>query len=99
MKSVFLPSETVFLHNLEGEAILVSTSNGVDHNDNEVLKINETGRALWNALDGKRDVQTVLREMAIRFDAPEQVIRNDIKKFLKALAQKRMIIAVGTTKP
>ena len=99
MNSIFQPSGTVFLHDLEGETILVSASNGIDHNDNEVLKINGTGRAVWDMLDGKRDVNAVLREMSNRFDAPEPAIRNDIETFLQELLQRRMIVEVGPSYP
>ena len=52
MTSVFAPADKVFLQNIEGVSILMSASPGIS--DDEFLKLNETGRAVWQALDGKR---------------------------------------------
>lgn len=99
LNSIFQPALNVYLHTIEGETILVSVAGNVDHNGNEVFKLNGTGRTVWDLLDGKRDLQELMREISNLFDAPEPVIRNDMELFLKELLQRRMIAATPLSRP
>ncbi|MBF0545517.1 MAG: PqqD family protein [Candidatus Riflebacteria bacterium] len=70
------------------------TPNGIPHNRNEVFKLGGTGRVVWDVLDGKRDVNALVFKLVNRFEAEEQLIRNDVEKFLKELLQRHLIFEV-----
>lgn len=91
-KDILVPAAFVFLHQLEGETVLISAVEESEADNAAVLKLNDTALAVWELLDGKRDLQALLHAMTGRFSAPEAVIRVDIEIFLRALLQRRLII-------
>jgi hypothetical protein len=97
LRAIHRASEHVACHLIEGETILVPTAPGIGGNDGEFFRFNRTGHAIWSKLDGKRDLATIIQELSIEFDAPEDMIRRDVLKFIRELLDRRMISTDDST--
>ena len=53
MDAVYAPSEDVVAREIEGELIIVPLVAGIGDMEDELYTLNETGRAIWDRLDGK----------------------------------------------
>ncbi|MBP1660833.1 MAG: Coenzyme synthesis protein (PqqD), partial [Candidatus Aminicenantes bacterium] len=54
--------------------------------------LNETGQAIWRKLDGRRTLRGVAAELAGEFDAPLEVLEQDVLGLIGELASRRMVV-------
>jgi len=86
------PSEDVVVREIEGEIVIVPLASGIGDLEDELFTLNETGRAIWSRLDGRRPLDAVVRELSAEYDAPEDVLREDVVGLLQELLDRRMIV-------
>ncbi|HYA49263.1 MAG TPA: PqqD family protein [Burkholderiales bacterium] len=89
------PSEDVVVREIEGELIIVPLVAGVGDLEDELFTLNETGRAVWQKLDGRKSVRTVVSELAEEFDAPAGVLEQDVVGLLTELERRRIVVRKG----
>jgi hypothetical protein len=53
--------------------------------------LSSTGVAVWDRIDGSRDVESILAELAERFEGHEEEIRTDVLDFLGGLSSAKLI--------
>lgn len=94
LHAVLAPSQGIVVREIEGEIILVPLASGIGDLEDEIYTLNETGKAIWNLLDGKRTLQEVFDALSARFDAPEEEIERDLIGLAEELLKRRIIVAV-----
>jgi len=75
-------SDDVVARLIEGQLLIVPLVSGVGDLEDELYTLNETGRAIWEKLDGNRTIDEVAREMAREFDVAEEAVRLDVINLL-----------------
>ena len=60
--------------------------------EDELYTLNETGRAIWRKLDGRAPLRDVVGEMIDEFDAPPDVIEEDVIGLVEELIRRKMVI-------
>jgi hypothetical protein len=93
LEKVFCPSEDVVAREIEGEIIIVPLVAGIGDMDDELFTLNETGREVWQLLDGKRTLAQVAEELTGSFQAPEGKIEGDVLGLVTELARRKMVVA------
>jgi hypothetical protein len=92
--TVARPSPDVVARDIEGEIIIVPLAAGIGETEDELYTLNETGRAVWDRLDGRRTLGQVVEELAVEYEASEEVLRADVLGLVDELL-KRKILVVG----
>ncbi len=59
--------------------------------EDELFTLNETGKAIWNLLDGKRNVREVATILSQEYELPVTEIEMDVVGLLKELLDRRML--------
>ena len=90
----YKPSEDVVARTIEGELIIVPLVSGIGDLEDELFTLNETGKAIWDSLDGKRTLREVLEELLSEFEAPEGEIEEDLIGLVTELVRRRILVAV-----
>jgi hypothetical protein len=93
--ATYVPSEDVVAREIEGELIIVPLTAGIGDTDDELFTLNETGRAIWDRLDGQRSLRDVIGELSAEFEAAEGEIEADVLGLVEELARRKMIVAVA----
>ena len=65
---VYVPSDKIVAREIEGELIIVPLSAGIGDMEDDLYTLNETGRAIWDKLDGKRNLESLIDELAAEFE-------------------------------
>ena len=92
-----VPSEDVVFRDIEGELIIVPLTWGVGGTEEEmdaIFTLNETGRAIWDRLDGQRRLGDVVAELSEEFEAPAGEIERDVLGLVTELLKRRMLVEV-----
>lgn len=90
-----LPSDDVVSREIEGELIIVPITSGIGDLEDELYTLNETGKAIWQRLDGQRTIADIATEIAAEFDAPLETINRDVLGFSEELVRRKILICRG----
>jgi len=70
-EDVYGPSDDVVAREIEGEIIIVPLVAGIGDIEDELFTLNETGKAIWDKLDGQRSLADVVAELTPEFEEAE----------------------------
>ena len=88
----YSPSENVVFREIDGEAIIVPLSAGIGDMEDALFSLNETGKAIWNLLDGKKDLKQVAKDLSAEFETPVEDVENDVVGFVEELLKRGMLV-------
>jgi hypothetical protein len=94
LDAVYAPSEDIVARSIEGELIIVPLVAGIGDLEDELYSLNETGKAVWDRLDGKKSLKEVLAELSAEFEAPAREIEKDLIGLVDELVRRRILVAV-----
>jgi hypothetical protein len=95
LNKTYSPSDDIVVREIEGETIIVPLVSGIGDIEDELFTLNETGRAIWEKIDGTRPLAAVVRDLAGEFEAPPGTIEADVVGLLEELLERRMIVERG----
>jgi hypothetical protein len=98
LDAVYIPSGDVVSRDIEGELIIVPLTWGVGGAEDEtdaLFTLNETGRAIWDRLDGQRSPHDVVAALAAQYDAAPGEIEADVLGLVDELVRRKMLVAAG----
>jgi len=93
LDGLYKPSEDVVARTIEGQLILVPLVSGIGDLEDELFTLNETGKAIWDRLDGKKTLRDVLMELLAEFEAPAGEIEQDLIGLVEELVKRRILVA------
>lgn len=91
---VYSPSKDIVARDVMGELIIVPLASGIGNTEDEIYTLNETGRAIWDRLDGRTTLKDIGKALSKEFDASPGEIERDIQGLIGELFHRRMVIAV-----
>ena len=59
--------------------------------EDELFTLNETGRAVWKKLDGKKSLLNLVKELLEEFEAPREEIEQDVIGLVAELLKRRIL--------
>lgn len=92
LNKIYIHSEDVVAREIEGELIIVPLVSGIGDTEDELFTLNETGKAIWDKLDGKKSLRKVIEELSEEFEAPAGEIGKDVVGIVEELLKRRMLI-------
>lgn len=92
LDAAYLPSEDLVCREIEGELIIVPLVAGMGDMEDELFTLNETGRAMWEKLDGKKSLKAVAEELSAEYEAPDGEIERDVIGLAEELIKRKMIV-------
>jgi hypothetical protein len=93
-EDVYKPSDDVVAREIEGEIIIVPLVAGIGDMEDELFTLNETGKAIWDKLDGQRRLADVVAELSPEFAAEDGAIERDVLGLVAELVERQMLVAV-----
>ena len=70
---------------IEREAILVDVGKG------EVIHLNEVAAEIWDAIDGKKTINDIIKHICNIFSIDEKTAEKDVLEFIQKLLEKKLI--------
>jgi hypothetical protein len=95
LDGLYIPSEDVVAREIEGELIIVPLVSGIGDLEDELYTMNETGKAIWDRLDGKKKLREILAELSTEFEAPAGEIEKDLIGLVDELVRQKILVEVG----
>jgi hypothetical protein len=98
MDAVYAPSEDIVAREIGGELIIIPLVAGIGDLEDELYTLNETGKAIWNRLDGTRDLGTVVAALVQDYAGPSGEIERDVQGLVEELVRRRMLVEVAAVR-
>lgn len=92
VEKVYVPSDDLVVREIEGEIIIVPLVAGMGDMDDELFSLNETGRMIWENLNGKTSVEQLIQDLSQSYDAKPETIREDVTGLLNEFLKRGMIV-------
>ncbi|MDH4068078.1 MAG: PqqD family protein [Dehalococcoidia bacterium] len=92
LRSICQPSEDVVAREIEGEIIIVPLVAGIGDADDELYTLNETGRAIWQTLDGQKSLGQVAENLSAKFVSEPKEIENDVLGFAAEMVHRGILV-------
>lgn len=92
LDAIYTLSDDVVAREIEGETIIVPLVSGIGDMEDELFTLNETGRAIWEKLDGKKHLKKVVEDLSAEFEASPKKIEKDVIGFVEELLMRRILI-------
>ena len=90
-EDVYGPSDDVVAREIEGEIIIVPLVAGIGDMEDELFTLNDTGKAIWDKLDGQRSLADVVAELTPEFAADDGTIQRDVLALVAALVERKLL--------
>lgn len=97
LDNIYKPSEEVVAREIQGELIIVPITSGIGDLEDEIFTLNETGRAIWDRLDGNKSLKEIAKELSQDFEGSLEEIEKDVLGITEELLKRRMLVAVTRT--
>jgi hypothetical protein len=88
------PSDEIVAREVEGELIIIPLASGIADMEDELFTLNETGRAIWDRLDGTRSLSQIADELTSRYNGERVTIEADVLGLAGELLRRRIVVAV-----
>ena len=92
LNAVYSPSADIVARVIEDELIIVPLVSGIGDIEDDLFTLNETGRAIWDRLDGKNNLKDIVVLLSEEFDASPSEMENDVIGFVQALLHRKILV-------
>jgi hypothetical protein len=94
LESICMPSEDVVAREIEGELVIVPLTSGIGDMEDELYTLNDSGKAIWDRLDGKRSLSNIVDELIIEYDVDRNEIEEDVIGLVSELLKRKMLLLI-----
>jgi hypothetical protein len=95
MESIYSPSDDIVARNIAGEVIIVPLTSGIGDLEDELYTLNDTGLAIWEALDGKSTLHEIAEALSKEYDAAPDQVESDVLGLVNELYQRGLVVEVA----
>jgi hypothetical protein len=92
-QGIYSVSENVVAREIEGEIIIVPLVGGIGDLEEDLFTLNESGKAIWDRLDGCRTLNEVITQLSAEYQAAAGEIERDVLGLVQELLDRRILIA------
>jgi hypothetical protein len=89
---VYARSEDVVAREIQGEFIIIPVTSGIADMEDELFSLNESGKAIWEKIDGKKSLKEIAKELSAEYEATGSQIEKDVCGITEELLKRRMLV-------
>ena len=86
------PSADIVARVIDGQIIIIPLVSGVGDMEDELYTLNDTGKDIWDRLDGTRTIEQVVKDLSSEFEASEDVLRTDVLGLVEELLERKILV-------
>lgn len=91
LEGIYIPSEDIVAREVQGEFIIIPITSGIADTEDELFSLNDTGRAVWKRLDGKKTLDNIVKDLSVEFEATDE-IKKDVLGLMDELFKRKMVV-------
>lgn len=96
LDGVYSSSEDIVAREIEGELIIVPLASGIGDLEDELYTMNETGRIIWEQLNGKQSLNEIIHRLSLSYEISESEMEKDVLGIVSELLKRKLIIEIAS---
>ena len=92
--NVYAPSDDVVVREIEGENLIIPIASGVGDMEDELYSLNESGKVIWDRLDGSKTLEQGAADILNEYADAENEIKNDVVNFVAELVKRNILVKI-----
>ncbi len=92
LTTVCIPSDEIVARKIDEDLIIIPLTAGIGDMEDELYTLNETGKAIWDRLDGIQSLGQIINELSVEYEAPKEEIEQDVIGLVTELLRRKMLI-------
>ncbi|MEQ8171644.1 MAG: PqqD family protein [Candidatus Eremiobacterota bacterium] len=92
VNKMYKKSEDVVAREFHGEFIIIPITSGIGDLEDELFTLNEFGKAIWDRLDGEKNVKKLAENLSQEYEASPGEIEKDTVGFMYELFKRGIIV-------
>lgn len=94
-ESILARSDDIVSREIEGELIIVPIASGIGDMEDELYTLNETGRSIWERIDGKCSLRNIAADLSGEYSASPDIITRDVLGLAGELVKRKILVIKG----
>lgn len=86
LKDIPIKTKGFVIREIGDELIIIS------ENGSEMHTIDEIGSFIWNNINGKNSIQSIVDRICNEYEVKKQIAQKDLMNFIKSLINKKLIL-------
>jgi len=86
------PSNDIVARVIDNQIIIIPLVSGIGDMEDEMYTLNDTGKDIWDRLDGTRTIDQVVKDLSAEFEASEDVLRTDVLGLVDELLKRKILV-------
>ena len=95
LHQVYTPAADVLAQEIEGQLFVLPLRLRADGGQAGVFALNTTGRAVWESLDGCKDLQQIVQALSRQYQVPASRVEEDVQQLVAELLREEILVAVS----
>ncbi len=91
LNSSYIPSQDVVARDIMDELIIVPLASGIGDMEDDIYTLKETGREIWEMLDGRK-LSDVADALKAEYEAPPGKIEEDVVGLVGELFKRKIVV-------
>jgi hypothetical protein len=92
LNGTYKPSEEIVAREVQGEFIIIPLTGGVGNLEDELFSLNQTGKAIWDKLNGKKTLKEISAELAKEYASSGAKVEKDVLGITAELLKRKMLV-------
>ena len=93
LDGLYAPSDDIVAREIEGQLIIVPLAAGIGDLEDELYTFSETGKAIWDRLDGSTSLRAIALALGEEYEAELGEIEQDALDLLTELLSRGIVVA------
>jgi hypothetical protein len=96
LNGIYAPSDDIVAREIEGELIIVPLVSGIGDMEDELYTMNETGKIIWDQLNGKQSLEEIVHRLSPEYKSTEKEIERDVIGLVNELLKRKLITEIAS---
>ena len=97
MDAVYVVSDEVVARDIEGHLVIVPLTSNVGDMEDELYSLNETGKEIWDRLDGKTSLGELITQLTDEYSGSLQEIQTDVLGLMTELLKRGFVVEIPSS--
>ena len=89
--SIYCVSKDIVSREIEDELIIIPISSGIGDAEDDMYSLNETGRSIWDLVDGKNSIGQITEQLRSMHDSSGNEIDDDVIGLISELLKRNIV--------
>lgn len=88
---IFKVNEDIIVRDFDGDLLIIPIKSGVGNMEDELYSFNETGRAIWEKINGENTISEIINALCLEYESVQSDVEEDVIGIVTELINRKLI--------